>query len=423
MKTYHLLILTLIIFTTSILSSCKKKEGCTDPSATNYDPDAKRDDGSCIYPSSSPGTSNPSDPYILGDITSNTVLTAKNIKVCDKINVSAGLTIPAGATITFCADADIRITSTGYINAVGTSSEPIIFKGEAETPGFWRGLAIFSNNPNNVLNFVTVKDAGSYWYYEYAGLYVGQNASLSISNSTISNHQNTGLYFDDNSQISNFSNNKFANNDIPISVPANQAGKLDIASDYNQNSSNANGFIEVRNGTVNTVQTWKKTNIPFLCAGNITVSSNLTIDAGATVMFEANAQFRINTTGSITAIGTSTNPITLKGRYSTVAFWGGIEIASNNPNNKFKYVNVSDGGQYWYFEYSNIIVKGRLELDNCTISNANSYGIYVQNTAQLFTNGSVQNTVAGVESNNTFVNNGTGPNANCTNGCKVYFEP
>ena len=29
-------------------TSCKK-EGCTDPSATNYDPDAKKDDGSCEY--------------------------------------------------------------------------------------------------------------------------------------------------------------------------------------------------------------------------------------------------------------------------------------------------------------------------------------------------------------------------------------
>lgn len=26
------------------------KEGCKDPTATNYDPDAKKDDGSCIYP-------------------------------------------------------------------------------------------------------------------------------------------------------------------------------------------------------------------------------------------------------------------------------------------------------------------------------------------------------------------------------------
>lgn len=33
-------------------SSCKKKEGCTDPQSTSYDPEAKVDDGSCTYPPS-----------------------------------------------------------------------------------------------------------------------------------------------------------------------------------------------------------------------------------------------------------------------------------------------------------------------------------------------------------------------------------
>ena len=33
-----------------VLSACKKKEGCTDADASNFDPEAKKDDGSCIYP-------------------------------------------------------------------------------------------------------------------------------------------------------------------------------------------------------------------------------------------------------------------------------------------------------------------------------------------------------------------------------------
>jgi len=32
------------------LSSCSKKEGCTDPKATNYDSAAESDDNSCVYP-------------------------------------------------------------------------------------------------------------------------------------------------------------------------------------------------------------------------------------------------------------------------------------------------------------------------------------------------------------------------------------
>ena len=38
-----------ILIISLFISSCKKKEGCTDPIATNYNLDAEKNDGSCIY--------------------------------------------------------------------------------------------------------------------------------------------------------------------------------------------------------------------------------------------------------------------------------------------------------------------------------------------------------------------------------------
>ncbi len=58
MKAYNLMIKSLpLILVLGVLifdtTSCKKKEGCTDPQALNYDAEAKVDNGSCLYPTES----------------------------------------------------------------------------------------------------------------------------------------------------------------------------------------------------------------------------------------------------------------------------------------------------------------------------------------------------------------------------------
>ncbi len=53
MKTTKILTFGLMLLFTLNFVSCTKK-GCTDPSATNYDADAKKNDGSCVYPTPLP---------------------------------------------------------------------------------------------------------------------------------------------------------------------------------------------------------------------------------------------------------------------------------------------------------------------------------------------------------------------------------
>lgn len=43
--------LALLVMITVTATSCRKKEGCTDPASINYDPEAEKDDGSCEYAS------------------------------------------------------------------------------------------------------------------------------------------------------------------------------------------------------------------------------------------------------------------------------------------------------------------------------------------------------------------------------------
>ena len=139
------------------MTSCKK-EGCMDSNATNYNADAKKDDGSCAYASTGfeDKLNSGSQTTLNADITKNVTLPGKDYVLSGGIHVKAGvtLTIPAGAT--FKSDpnesiAYLLIEQGAKIIAVGTETSPIVFTSGAATParGDWGGIIICGNAPIN----------------------------------------------------------------------------------------------------------------------------------------------------------------------------------------------------------------------------------------------------------------------------------
>lgn len=121
--------LVLVASLTLGLASCKK-EGCTDPQATNFSEKAKKDDGSCVYPEVLTGNA-----VVEGNITSNTTWNASKIyELKGKVVVKSGytLTIEAGTIIKAQEGSDVSATALiiergAKINANGTAAKPIIF--------------------------------------------------------------------------------------------------------------------------------------------------------------------------------------------------------------------------------------------------------------------------------------------------------
>lgn len=147
-----------ILLMAAPMTSCKKTEGCTDPTALNYNPDADKScDGCCEYatPDVEPTTTiNGVTYYVLsGNITSSRTLVSSRRWLLSGgvfVNNGATLTIEAGTQLFAADDATTPFLSVqrgGRINAVGTAAAPIVFTtiktitGGADR-GAWGGIIL-----------------------------------------------------------------------------------------------------------------------------------------------------------------------------------------------------------------------------------------------------------------------------------------
>jgi hypothetical protein len=143
-----------------VAPSCKKK-GCMDTTATNYNPEAEKEDkdNPCVYPDWYTITDVNGTSYnkITGHITENHTLDAgTNWLLSGGVFVDAGvtLTIEAGTTVHTADDGTtpfLSVAQGGMISAVGTASAPIVFTPVSTTPaaGDWGGIILNGYAPIN----------------------------------------------------------------------------------------------------------------------------------------------------------------------------------------------------------------------------------------------------------------------------------
>jgi hypothetical protein len=151
----HALSLLMLAAVAVALPACKKKEGCTDPTATNYNPDADKD-CCCEY---APASTNLIE--ITQNIASNTTWSNTN-----KYLLKGFIYVEDGATLTIQPGTIIKgdkptkgtliIKRGGKIMADGTANQPIVFTSN-QAPGSrdygdWGGIVICGRAPHNQPN-------------------------------------------------------------------------------------------------------------------------------------------------------------------------------------------------------------------------------------------------------------------------------
>lgn len=164
----HAASLLLIAAVAVALPSCKKKEGCTDPTASNYDADAEKD-CCCEYTTTPPVNT----ITVQGSITSNTTWSNTNRYLLTGfvyVEDGATLTIEPGTIIK--ADKPTKgsliIKRGGKIMADGTASQPIVFTSNqaagSRDRGDWGGIIICGKAPHNQPADPTVEGGPDAYY-------------------------------------------------------------------------------------------------------------------------------------------------------------------------------------------------------------------------------------------------------------------
>lgn len=335
---------------------------------------------------------------ISSNISSERTLTSEaQYIVTSSIEITDRLTIEPGTQIAFEDGTRFEIRDGGVFIAEGTEDEPIIFTATEKVPGWWDGIFFRSSeNPLNSIDHAIVEYAGgdNMRGTSEAAIIVARqfnDAAVSITNTTVRNSGNDGLYVRGNGELLDFESNTFINNDrYPVYLSAVHVHELDSTSQY---SGNTTDYVRVFSADVSgSERTWQNLDVPYLFSATTEFSNvQVTISPGAHFVFRNEARLEFRSDGVIKAEGTEEEPILFTGEEQIPGWWDGLFFrSSSNPLNSIDYAIVEyAGGDSMRGTSDAGVIVGRqfsdaqLTMTNSVLRNNGGYGIYVRSDSEI----------------------------------------
>lgn len=312
-----------------------------------------------------------------------------------EISDDATLTVKPGVEMTFASG--VGLINNATLSAEGTAANPITMTATAgnEEAGWWAGVGIYSDNPNNLLDHVEVRHAGGTVAgdaLEAANVVVGVRAALTLTNSTIAESGAFGIYLDKaDADLEGFSDNSFSDNaDAPVYIPFDEIGDIDTASTFADGTTVRVLGTGLSGGSVTVDPLRGDTPYRFTSTPAVNNATEMTIEPGVEMTFASDVGFQVQST--LSAEGTAADPITMTATAGNArrGWWRGIGFYSDNPNNLLEHVAVRHAGRDnldAILEAANVAVAvdAVLELSNSTVTESGRHGVFCDGNQALLT--------------------------------------
>ncbi|MEX0966622.1 MAG: hypothetical protein WD077_05255 [Bacteroidia bacterium] len=159
--------------------------------------------------------------------------------------------------------------------------------------------------------------------------------------------------------------------DDDVAEPTDEtAAAIEISCDYFSENENA---VLVDNANAP---------IDYIIDCLVSIGDDVKIEPGVTIAFEQGAGFKVMSDGSLNAVGTTENPITLTATDEQKGWWRGIEFFSTNNRNKISHAIIEyavSGGSTINGEAAIAISNSAsLELIHTTIQNSSENGLFIE---------------------------------------------
>ncbi len=256
--------------------------------------------------------------------------------------VEGQLTIEAGVKLEFRPGASMTVgynTPTKLI-IKGTAQDPVTFtSGGDKVAAAWKGVHLYANAARSTIDGLVLEygDDGQ------GALFIDA-VDVAITNTAIRDAKEFGLYVGNEGSITGGTGLTFERaGKIAASFPASAVAGLGGGNTFKD------GFVQIRQGGVETDSTWKNPGTYYLVEGGIDVNgkntrSTLTIEAGAELRFKPDAYLEVgySTAAAVAIKGTKDKPVVLRG--DADGGWRGIGTNSNGELT-IEGATVTGGGQ------------------------------------------------------------------------------